>query len=45
MLPVDVDLSIEFRELSMSCPEELMNDEADRGARLVESIRFTGEHS
>ena len=44
MLPVDVDLSVESRELSMSRPEELMNGKADRGARLVKSIRFAGEH-
>ncbi len=44
MLPVDADLPIEFRELAMSCPEELVNRETDRGARLVKSIRFAGEH-
>src|SRR5260370_36814914 len=32
MFPVDVDLPIEFRELAMSRPEELMNGETDRGA-------------
>ena len=44
MLPVDVDFPIEFRELALSRPEELMNGETDRGARLVKSIRFAGEH-
>src|SRR5260370_42279722 len=43
MLSVDVDLPIEFRELTMSRPEELMNGETDRGARLVKSIRFAGK--
>ena len=45
MLPVDVDLPIEFCELTMSRPEELMNGETDRGARLVKSIRFAGERA
>jgi hypothetical protein len=45
MLPVDVDLPIEFRELAMSCAEELVNRETDRGARLVKSIRFAGERA
>src|SRR5260370_14786065 len=45
MLSVDVDLPIEFRELTMSRPQELMDGETDRGARLVKSIRFAGERA
>ena len=45
MLPVDVDLAVEFREFTMTCPEELVNSETDRGTRLVELVGFVGERA
>src|SRR6266487_3501088 len=42
-LPVDLDLAVEFREIAMSCPQELVNSETDRGMRLVEFVGFIGE--
>ena len=48
MLPVDLDLSIEFRELTMSRPEELMNGETDRErdwSNLYDSLASTAELS
>src|SRR6266481_7203442 len=45
MLPVDVDLAVEFRELAMTCPEELVNSETDHGTRLVEFVGFVGERA
>src|SRR5437764_10039702 len=40
MLPVDLDLAVEFRELAMSCSEKLVNSETDPGTRLVKFVDF-----
>ena len=39
-LAVDVDLAIEFRELSVRGPQELVHTEADHRARRIEPVRF-----
>src|SRR5438067_12692446 len=45
MLPVDLDLAVEFRELAMSCSEKLVNSETDRGTRLVKFVDFVAERA
>jgi hypothetical protein len=40
MLAVDVDLAIEFGELSLGRAEKLMNRKSDRRMRLIEFISF-----
>jgi hypothetical protein len=40
MLAVDVDLAIEFGELSLRRAEKLMNRESHRRMRLIEFISF-----
>ena len=40
MLAVDVDLTIELRELSLRGAQELMHTETDRRARRIEPIRL-----
>ena len=43
-LAVDVDLAIEFRELSVRGPQELVHTETDRRARRIESVRFVRQN-
>lgn len=45
MLAVDVDFTAKFRKPAVSCSEELVDFESDRGVRLVEFVRFIRQRS
>ena len=40
VLPVDVDLAVELRELSVCGPQKLVHTETDRRARGIKSVSF-----